>query len=360
MRDTPENRNLAIQPTDTSASVETTRVDPDVLMQSSDIGNVRGAPDPSAAGGYQTGATLADMANNPNPNAMSFDQMANFGDTLSGKTYGDIFGGITGAVSKGLSTRMGFTDQEVAGQKNSIALSNMRKNDDKAYAELQATFDNNLGKNVDIAKNALADRYSDVMSVRDIEATAKRAYGVTNAQVLAHLSNVSNGNAPVGSQANAIGGYSTTGTQGHTTNANGEVIGKDATEMLSDMEKYGLTPTEDEKTDLNNGTVTQSMRDRRDKAKRDREVEIEKQEKYAFSMKDEPTGEPIGDPDPAGSVSEMQQQDPAETGLGTETTETTETSPAVSGAGIMFKGGFIPKRKKQKKKMKRGGLASRK
>ena len=358
MRDTPENRNLAIQPTDTSASVKTTRVDPDVLMQSSDIGNVRGAPDPSAAAGYQTGATLADMANNPNPNAMTFDQMADWGDTLSaGK-----LGAFAGTVSKGLAaaTRLGFTDLEVAGQKNSIALSNMRKNDDKAYAELQATFDNNLGKNVDIAKNALADRYSDVMSVRDIEATAKRGYGITNAQVLAHLGKVGRGEAPVGSQANAIGGYSTTGTQGHTTNANGEVIGKDATEMLSDMEKYGLTPTEDEKTDLNNGTVTQSMRDRRDKAKRDREVEIEKQEKYAFSMKDEPTGEPIGDPDPAGSVSEMQQQDPAETGLGTETTETTETSPAVSGAGIMFKGGFIPKRKKQKKKMKRGGLASRK
>ena len=135
---------------------------------------------------------------------MSFDQMANFGDTLSGKTYGDIFGDITGAVSKGLSTRMGFTDQEVAGQKNSIALSNMRANNPEAYASLQATFDNNLGKNVDKAKDALVDRFSDVKSVRDIEATAKRAYGLTNAQVLAHLSNVSNGTAPVGSQANAF------------------------------------------------------------------------------------------------------------------------------------------------------------
>ena len=358
MRDTPENRNLAIQPTTTSASVKTARVDPDVLNRASDIGNVRGAPDPSAAGGYQTGATLADMANNPNPNAMSFDQMANFGDTLSGKTYGDIFGGITGAVSKGLSTRMGFTDQEVAGQKNSIALSNMRANNPEAYAELQATFDNNLGKNVDKAKDALAARYSDVMSVRDIEATAIRGYGITNAQVLAHLGKVSSGEAPVGSQANAIGGYSTTGTQGHTTNANGEVIGKDATEMLSDFEKYGITPTEDDLVDFNNGKVNQSMRDRRDKAKRDRETEIEKQEKFAFSMSDEPEGAPdVSTPDTPGT--EAQAQDPAETGIA-EQEEADDAAAAAAEAAGAFKGGFIPKRKKQKKKMKRGGLASRK
>ena len=360
IRDTPENRNLAMQPTTTSASVETTRVDPDILNRASDIGNVRGAPDPSAAGGYQTGATLADMANNPNPNAMSFDQMANYGDTLSGKTYGDKFGGFVGKVSKGLAaaTRLGFTDLEVAGQKNSIALSNMRKNDEKAYAELQATFDNNLGKNVDKAKDALVDRFSDVMSVRDIEATAKRAYGVTNAQVLAHLSNVSNGNAPVGSQANAIGGYSTTGTQGHTTNANGEVIGKDATEMLSDFEKYGITPTEDDLVDFNNGKVNQSMRDRRDKAKRDRETEIEKQEKFAFSMSDEPEGAPdVSTPDTPGT--EAQAQDPAETGIA-EQEEADDAAAAAAEAAGAFKGGFIPKRKKQKKKMKRGGLASRK
>ena len=356
IRDTAENRNLAIQPTTTSASVETTRVDPDILNRASDIGNVRGAPDPSAAGGYQTGATLADMANNPNPNAMSFDQMADWGDTLStGK-----MGAFAGKVSQGLAaaTRLGFTDLEIAGQKNSIALSNMRKNDEKAYAELQATFDNNLGKNVDKAKDALVDRFSDVMSVRDIEATAKRAYGVTNAQVLAHLSNVSNGNAPVGSQANAIGGYSTTGTQGHTTNANGEVIGKDATEMLSDFEKYGITPTEDDLVDFNNGKVNQSMRDRRDKAKRDRETEIEKQEKFAFSMSDEPEGAPdVSTPDTPGT--EAQAQDPAETGIA-EQEEADDAAAAAAEAAGAFKGGFIPKRKKQKKKMKRGGLASRK
>ena len=356
IRDTPENRTNAMQPTTTSASVETTRVDPDVLNRASDIGNVRGAPDPSAAGGYQTGATLADMANNPNPNAMSFDQMADWGDTLStGK-----MGAFAGKVSQGLAaaTRLGFTDLEIAGQKNSIALSNMRKNDEKAYAELQATFDNNLGKNVDKAKDALVDRFSDVMSVRDIEATAKRAYGVTNAQVLAHLSNVSNGNAPVGSQANAIGGYSTTGTQGHTTNANGEVIGKDATEMLSDFETYGITPTEDDLVDFNNGKVNQSMRDRRDKAKRDRETEIEKQEKFAFSMSDEPEGAPdVSTPDTPGT--EAQAQDPAETGIA-EQEEADDAAAAAAEAAGAFKGGFIPKRKKQKKKMKRGGLASRK
>ena len=234
----------------------------------------------------------------------------------------------------------------------------MRKNDEKAYAELQATFDNNLGKNVDKAKDALVDRFSDVMSVRDIEATAKRAYGVTNAQVLAHLSNVSNGNAPVGSQANAIGGYSTTGTQGHTTNANGEVIGKDATEMLSDFEKYGITPTEDDLVDFNNGKVNQSMRDRRDKAKRDRETEIEKQEKFAFSMSDEPEGAPdVSTPDTPGT--EAQAQDPAETGIA-EQEEADDAAAAAAEAAGAFKGGFIPKRKKQKKKMKRGGLASRK
>ena len=349
IRDTPENRTNAMQPTTTSASVKTARVDPDVLNRASDIGNVRGAPDPSAAGGYQTGTTLADMANNPNPNAMTFDQMADYGDVLSGKAYGEKVGTATSFLGKGLAagTRLGFTDLEVAGQKNSIALSDLRANNEKAYAELQATFDNNLGKNVDIAKSALVDRYSDVMSIRDIEATAKRGYGITNAQVLAHLGKVGRGEAPVGSQANAIGGYSTTGAQGHSTNEFGEVLGKDVNEMLSDMEKYGLTPTEDEKTDLNNGFVPQSMKDRRDEAKRDRETEIEKQEKFAFSMSDQPEGAPdVSTPDTPGT--EAQAQDPAETGIAQAEEET-----------FTAVGGFIPKKKKQKKK-KRGGLASRK
>ncbi len=365
MRDTPENRNLAIQPTDTSASVETTRVDPDVLMQSSDIGNVRGAPDPSAAGGYQTGATLADMANNPNPNAMSFDQMANFGDTLSGKTYGDIFGGITGAVSKGLSTRMGFTDQEVAGQKNSIALSDMRANNPEAYASLQATFDNNLGKNVDIAKSALADRYSDVMSVRDIEATAKRAYGVTNAQVLAHLSNVSNGNAPVGSQANAIGGYSTTGAQGHSTNANGEVIGKDAQDQLDRATRLGVTLDEEEAYDISTGRVSPTLSKKNDKAEKEQQEQREKDEALEAKTISElekgisgtaPTG---SKPEPFSAFS----SDPQDTGPpASDPTGRGDTETIGGEVDVWNTGGLIPKpkRKKQKKKMKRGGLASRK
>ena len=84
-------------------------------------------------------------------------------------------------------------------------------------------------------------------------------------------------------------------------------------------------------------------------------------------------GKPEGDPDPKGSVAEMQSQDPAETGSGAGT-GTTGGGPGGSGpseapspqsqqeqsdqAGGVAVGGFISKKKKQKKK-KRGGLASR-
>ena len=373
MRDTPENRNLAIQPTDTSASVETTRVDPDVLMQSSDIGNVRGAPDPSAAGGYQTGATLADMANNPNPNAMSFDQMANYGDTLSGKTYGDKFGGFVGTFTKGLATatRLGFGDIEKMGQKNSIALSNMRANNPEAYASLQATFDNNLGKNVDIAKSALADKYGKTMSLRDIETTAIRGYGITNAQVLAHLDKVDRGEAPVGSQANAIGGYSTTGTQGHSTNANGDVVGKDANQALSDIEEFGVTPTATELEQLGYGTVDKSLQDKISKAKSETEkgtttptdpppslTDIQ-QEESMFGGPPVGSGEPVGMSGGMGPSSGPSGPAAGPVG-GMGGGPQTEQESQGGGQSFTYKGGFIPKKKKQKKKMKRGGLASRK
>ena len=380
IRDTPENRTNAMQPTKTSASVETTRVDPDVLMQSSDIGNVRGAPDPSDARGYQTGNTLADIANNPNPSAMSLDQMANYGDVLSGKAYGEKVGAFTSVLGEGVAaaTRLGFGDIEKKGQAQSIALSNMRANNKEAYASLQATFDNNLGKNVDKAKDALAAKYGKTMSLRDIETTARRGYGITNAQVLAHLDKVDRGEAPVGSQANAIGGYSTTGAQGHSTNANGDVVGKDANQALSDIEEFGVTPTATELEQLSYGTVDKSLKDKISEAKGDRKSADERSEEAvatygsgagpmspgAMGGRSGFGGEPIGmgggmegsTSGPSGGPG----SGPDPSGMGGF--DDPSAGQDDSQAPEEHDGGLIerPKRKKQKKKMKRGGLASRK
>ena len=200
-------------------------------------------------------------------------------------------------------------------------------------------------------------------------AALSMSFGASPAQVASHADAVGRGDRPQGSTATPEG-YTTVGpntTQGYSVNKNNEI-------------DYALT-------------------------QRDREIQAAKNQAKADFDKAPPSGPP--DPDPVGpgamSVAEMQSQDPAETG-----TQTDETSPmdqrggggadsgasatggygpgksgpaeapgpdASAGGGAGATGGGAatggepeynigglaskPKKKKQKK-MKRGGLASRK
>ena len=202
-------------------------------------------------------------------------------------------------------------------------------------------------------------------STATIDAALSFGYGASPQQVANHADNVSRGNSPQGSTANAVGGYTTVGpntTHGFSTNKDGEI-------------------------DYKQTQIDRALRDAKVKADKD----------FASSS-------PAGTPDVKGSVDEMQTQDPAETGTQTDETSSMDTPSGATGTGPdgnptgttdtsggyeasvgggmdapgsgvgggtsgqsegqaaeEYDGGLIvrPKKKKQKK-MKRGGLASRK
>ena len=212
-------------------------------------------------------------------------------------------------------------------------------------------------------------------STATIDAALSFGYGASPQQVANHANNVSRGNSPQGSTANAVGGYTTVGpntTHGYSTNEYGEI-------------------------DYKQTQIDRALRDAKVKADKD----------FASSQ-------PAGKPDVKGSVDEMQTQDPAETGTQTDETSSMDqrggggadsgasatggygpgkggpseapgpdsSGGSGSGAGTpgggpesqsdvdgpdpsegvdVATGGFISKKlKKKQKKMKRGGLASRK
>ena len=179
----------------------------------------------------------------------------------------------------------------------------MRANDPVAFNAKVAEFSAQLSASID---KSLAG-YSNAT----VAAAKSTALGASPAQMAAHAAGVASGDRPQGSTANAVGGYSTVSRStpfGYSTNRDGEV----------------------------------------DK----RQTEIDRQALYGIRSDetDTPEGEAIGGVDTPGQ--EAQAQDPAETGMAEQEQDDFGGDPEIA------TGGFIPKRKKQKK-MKRGGLASR-
>ena len=210
------------------------------------------------------------------------------------------FGGVKG--QKGLGTR----DRELAEK-----MREMRANNPQAFAKAQKDFATELATNAD---KSLAG-YSNAT----VEAAKDVSFGASPAQMSAHAEGVSRGDRPQGSTANAVGGYTTVGPNtpfGYSTNKFGEV-------------DYDQT--------------------QKDKAKQKAKEQAE------FDAQDA-----IGEPDEPDTVESDQASDPAETGVGGGLggQGAAAGTPGGPAEGQLNKGGFIPKKKKQKK-MKRGGLASR-
>ena len=281
IRDTPENRTNAMEPTDPSARVETSRVDPDTAMRGS---SMPGGPSRSDLGMSEMStrqqATMADIPASARP----------------------AVAGFFGLMSRG------FVSKDQVMRDFAIA--------DKAAATLKAMTPAQLA--VQMAKDQQQEANTALGQMEE-------AYG-----------------APVGMFGTAI-------------SVNDEAYAVDLdTNTVYSLDDYSSRIGK-EKEDILNAARAQKLK-----------------KGFDTSMTGG-SGDPIGDPDPKGSVAEMQSQDPAETGsgasgatgpeLGGPPDDDPETAAAEEGefGGVEgSKGGFIPKRKKQKKKMKRGGLASRK
>jgi hypothetical protein len=178
--------------------------------------------------------------------------------------------------------------------------------------------------------------------------TLSRAYGASPTQIASHIDNISRGNAPPGTSANAFGGFSVSGPGGFSTNSDGDTIGGAAAKQIERARQYDIDLREvlknkpNELFNLGMGTASPTAAEVISATAYDR----------AFGVSQfggEADASSVG---PAETGSQAQMSDPAETGVA----ENEQDDMGVDAEVAV--GGFIPKRKKQKK-MKRGGLASR-
>ena len=154
---------------------------------------------------------------------------------------------------------------------------------------------------------------SQISPVQAVQNTAlSKTYGATPTQIARHIDNISRGNAPPNSSAHALGGFSTSGSRGFSTNAAGDVIGGKAAEQIKEATELGLDISR-YSDNLTNGFADKDLQSQIDRAKAEVDTAPEV--------------------DKGGAETSIE-------------------------AGYTYKGGCIPKRIKQKK-MKRGGLASR-
>lgn len=215
---------------------------------------------------------------------------------LATQALGSYFGGAT--------IGQGTLDQQKAREAQflrDIAPDMFSEMVDKADADAMAA-----------AQKSLASYPDDV-----VEATISRALGATGAQIAAHADAVSRGDRPPGSVATPTG-YSTFGP----------------TAPLGAVYEYNPFTNEYE---VSYNKTRQA------------------QKQAEFDAQDA-----IGEPDEPDTVESDQASDPAETGVGGGLggQGAAAGTPGGPAGGQLNKGGFMPKKKKQKK-MKRGGLASR-
>ena len=182
------------------------------------------------------------------------------------------------------------------------------------------------------------------MSAFSSKAAKDRSFGPTGIQVAAHADAVSRGNAPAGSMANSIGGYSTKGEYGYSTNRDGDVM---SSSVHNGMQQSG--PSQDaSKGKASSGSDDRgAATDARSSQSNDRGAATDagsSQTQNDFGANDPMGGGPQTETDAAGDV-----------GVGTDSSEA-EAAPEE------FDGGLIqrPKRKASKKtKNKKRGLVSR-
>lgn len=246
--------------------------------------------------------------------------------------------------------------------KDAKAMAEMMKNDPIGFAQEMAAYDAQLDTAISDAEKALGALYG-VDIARD---TVSRATGVSKSQVVAHAAAVGAGEAPPGSTANAIGGYS---TPDFSTNQDNEVIGKDAKEQMDKAEQLGISISNQMRDDLSLGKTNPTLAGLI--SNKEKELKDKAKTKDQTTPDPDPqVGEPIGmsggvgDAGPSGPAAGPAAGDPSGMGGGPQTAGDAAGAgvgvgtPDGPAGGQLNKGGFISKRKKQKK-MKRGGLASR-
>ena len=215
--------------------------------------------------------------------------------------------------------------------------------------------------------------------------TLSRAYGASPTQIASHIDNISRGNAPPGTSANAFGGFSTSGPGGFSTNAEGDTIGGAAGAQIQKARELDIDIREvlanrpDELANLSYGSRSPTLDAQISVDMYGFDSDIGKSQRGSpgtpgpdVSGANTPGGGPTSASDVSGGFGGG--VDAPGSGVGgapsspgaqaaadmadTEAEAAGQEAAAGAEAAGAFKGGFIPKRKKQKK-MKRGGLASR-
>jgi len=372
--DTPANRSKPTQLQDTSARVDSSKVDSQ-------------RPESGVAGGPDKGDKGFDQ--------MSPNEIADYGDFL-GTTAGQImdkgFQFATGA-SSALMTPTGSSiisgalglppfgfgvksDSDyakgVAAMRSSTALE-----DKQAFNDLVEAYDRSIS-------NSLTEANVSIASVHGQKAADKATSirGVSPVMALQHAEAVGRGNAPPGSEPNAFGGYS---TESYGTNSDGDTLSGGSKDVADRAKSLGVdlqtisSPTDIQNSALGFSSANKNLHRDMDNYEKKGTApkgskppsapvpslsEIEKEESM-FGGRTGPTSEPgaLGT-SPVGGRG----VDAPGSGVGQGPAGGNQGTGGATGGGAASQeseyniGGLVskPKRKKQNKKMKRGGLASRK
>jgi hypothetical protein len=314
---------------------------------------------------------------------MSPTEKAAFGKDLQDPIKGPIIRGTIGALTTGGNIAFGPNPVvEAISNKFGVEAFDLAKGVQKMYGKAIG-FANMTPAQLEAAAQSYNDKVSKAneKSVTTISTdpavqatTLSRAYGASPTQIASHIDNISRGNAPPGTSANAFGGFSTSGPGGFSTNAEGDTIGGKAGAQIERAREYNIDLREvlatkpDELFNLGMGKPSPTAAEVISATAYDR----------AFGVS-QFGGQQSADPDKEAppSVSEVEAQESQFSGPDIDQAKEAaidmaeneaqadpdapdpETADDDSGGGVEgSKGGFIPKRKKQKK-MKRGGLASR-
>jgi hypothetical protein len=331
-------------------------------------------PDIESTGGYPSGnvaqqGTIAGAVANPDAFSMTIGQMADYGKAISGQKTGieSVLGPMMGQLELGKAAvidnmlsnptpsfaagvigKLGKTALGVKGFKGTRDYAKFGQQLAKSLAELSPSelsavardYDLALAPQVQQARTALAQTYNDVVA----RAATAPVYGVTNAQTLQHVDAIGRGNAPPGSSPNAVGGYS---TPDFSVNEDGDVMSAEATQTMNDVQTFGISMTEDQRQNLGYGTVDPDLA-----------ADIEEAKSFASDVEtitgvDDETA-PTGTTGVGGTIGDPSKGDDTGAGpVGGSTGPDDETAAAEEGefGGVEGNvGGFIPKKKKQKKK----------
>ena len=303
---------------------------------------------------------------------MSPDEQISYGQDLTGP-----FGGVIGGIEKGLGYGIeGMLGPGIAGNIAALGVETVTGQPVSTNMGIVDQIERNQNRAIDLALSDISAVSPSVAKAArdDYEAKQKASasyqtavdYGVSVEVAEQHADDVSRGNAPPGSVPNAFGGYTTFGKYGFSTDANKDIIG--GKKGKKEMDR--LTGLRDKKEKAEKEKAKETVKER--KERKDAALglaDLEKSIEKAKDLKDLTDELSLSNFERKGmGTDDTPDVEGVEAVGGKEGSQSDDTGPAGTndnqdtggfGGGVEgSKGGFIPKRKKQKK-MKRGGLASR-